>query len=29
MSEPQNSLDVWLSDVAERMQGERKAGAAP
>ena len=28
MSE-QNSLDVWLRDVTERMQGERKAGAAP
>ena len=29
MSEPQNSVDAWLSGVAQRMQGERKAGAAP
>ena len=29
MSEPQNSVDAWLRGVGQRMQGERKAGAAP
>ena len=29
MSEPQKSVDDWLNEMAQRMQGEKDAGAAP
>ena len=29
MPEPENIAEDWLQEVAQRMQGEREAGAAP